>query len=339
MGRIVIVGSGAAGYAIAAEIRKINPHVTLTIVTSDNGRMYSKSSMSKAFTLGVSALQLVQRDSDEMSIDLSAQILINTDVKAIDRDLRIIHSTEGPLHYDNLVLATGASPIQPLLTGSAQECILHINCLEDYITFRSHMALQRNRKRVRVAILGAGLTGCEFADDLSCAGHQVAVIDRENHLMSSIDQQTYSSGLQRTLEDRGVIFKLGSVSSSVDHSAKGLRLTLASGESIEVDVVLSAVGIRPNVILAKSCGLEVRDGILIDKFGRTSDPNIFSLGDCAEYENATAGQYRTMFYMAPLLRSAEALASTILGNPSIIDFNCETIISNASTLTQDFPPN
>jgi rubredoxin---NAD+ reductase len=133
-----------------------------------------------------------------------------------------------------------------------------------------------------------------------------------------------SQGLADAWRGRAVELRLGTTVSGVWHTHTGLRVTLANGETLEADIVLSAVGLRPSIALAQAAGLETRRGIVVDAHGRTSAPDIFALGDCAEYTTAAGGA--VLPYVAPLLAAARAIAGTLAGTPTAIDLKNDAVI-------------
>jgi rubredoxin-NAD+ reductase len=134
-----------------------------------------------------------------------------------------------------------------------------------------------------------------------------------------------SEGLLAALTARGIALRLGTTASRIDRSEGALNVTLANEETVQTDIVLSAVGLRPSTALAAACGLAVNRGIVVDGYGRTSAPDIYALGDCAEYTEAD-GATRIMPYIAPLMNAARAIARTLTGTPTAIDLKPSAVI-------------
>lgn len=319
---VVIVGAGMAAYSLAREFRKLDQAAPLAIVTADAGHAYAKPMLSNAFALGKGASQLVSQDAARMAAQLDAQVLAGRTVSGIDPAARRIETSDGPLGYRSLVLATGARPVRLPLDGDAAHEVLSVNHLDDYAQLRARLALAG--APARVVILGAGLIGCEFADDLQAAGHHVTLVDPGPRLLSALAAPALSAGLRQAWTGRNVRLHLGTVAQSVARSQAGYMVTLANGGQVEADVVLSAVGLRPNVALAQAAGLLTRRGIVVDRFGRTSADGVFALGDCAQYE--TAAGSAVLPYVAPLLAAARAIASTLAGTPREIDIEGDPVV-------------
>lgn len=329
MKRIVIVGAGLAGYSVARELRKLDQTSSLTIITADSGAFYSKPMLSNALALSKDAKSLATQSGQQMAEQLHATIVSMTRVLSIDSKTRVVRTERGEHEYDDLILAPGAQAIRLPLKGEAASAVMSINHLQDYDSFRQQLALRASFGPVRIAILGAGLIGCEFADDLSGAGHHVTLIDPNARPMAALAAPSLSDGLQQALETRGVRFALNNSVISVDYQnyeTGDLHLSLADGSSLETDLVVSAVGLRPTLDLAKSAGLATERGIIVDRYGRTSASNIYALGDCAEYTLDNDQTTRLMPYIAPLMNAARAIAKTIDGTPTMIDLKASPVV-------------
>ncbi|MDO8305060.1 FAD-dependent oxidoreductase, partial [Herminiimonas sp.] len=223
-------------------------------------------------------------------------------------------------------IAVGAQAIQLGLQGDAADQVLSVNHIDDYATFRARINAAENAAPVRVAILGAGLIGCEFADDLASAGHAVTLIDPSARPLAALAAPALSTGLQAALLARGVRFHLNTVAESVTHADTALRVTLADGSTVEADIVLSAVGLRPDLRLAHAAQLKTGRGIIIDTAGQTSAPDIYALGDCAEYTSPIDGSTRILPYITPIMAAGRAIARTLTGERTEIDLKPSPIL-------------
>jgi rubredoxin-NAD+ reductase len=320
---VVIIGSGMAAYGVAREFRKLDKTTPLLMVSGDGGGSYAKPMLSNAFALGKEAAQLVSHSAEQMAATLGATVLVHTEVVAIDSAARTIETAKGErIAYNQLVLAVGAQPIRIPLGGDAAHHVLSVNNIDDYALMRERLA--GIERPARVAILGAGLIGCEFADDLVAGGHQVTLIDPNPRPLAALAAPALSSALTLAWRDLPITLKLGTTAASVHQDEDSLRVALADGASVAADVVLSAVGLRPSIALAQASGLETRRGIVIDGFGQTSAPGIYALGDCAEYSTGTGGA--VLPYIAPLLTAARAIGATLAGTPTPIELKADAVL-------------
>jgi rubredoxin---NAD+ reductase len=322
---IIIIGAGMAGYTVARELRKLDKALPLTVITADDGGFYSKPMLSNAFAQKKLPAQLVTQKAAQLAAQINATILATTRVEGIDVAAKTLTTSAGMLEYDKLVLAVGAQPIRLALQGDSADQVMSINHVEDYARFRQQLEMTEAGRQARVTILGAGLIGCEFADDLASGGHAATLIDPNPLPLAALAAPALSEGLRAALIARGVDLRLGTTASRIDKAAGGLKVSLSNGDSIETDIVLSAVGLRPSLALARTAGLASSRGITVDAYGRTSAPDIYALGDCAEYTDVD-GATRIMPYIAPLMNAARAIARTLTGTPTTIDLKPAAVI-------------
>jgi rubredoxin---NAD+ reductase len=308
---IVIVGSGLAGYMLAKELRKLDADVELVIVTASSGDFYSKPQLSTALTKQQSPEALAMKSATAMAEQLSATVMVNTVVEAIDKEGRILFLNEGrTLAYSKLVLALGAQPINLNLTGDEPSSVLiQVNNLDDYRQFSSWLD-----EKQRIGILGAGLVGCEFMNDLLNHGRQVSMVSLESAPLARLVPEKLGQAFQTELAAQGVKWHMSNAAKAVKSSGSEVSVMLSDGYALAVDGVLSAVGLLPQLKLAKSIGLNVNRGIVVDHYLQSSDPHVFSLGDCAE----VGGQ--VLQYVAPLLLCARALAKTLSSEKTSVSY-------------------
>jgi rubredoxin-NAD+ reductase len=322
---IVIVGAGLAAYTVARELRKLDKTVPILMITADNGGFYSKPMLSNAFAQKKQAAQLITQSASQMGEQLGASIITGARVDSIDTAAKTVSTSSGVFDYDKLVLAVGAQPIRLPIAGNAAHEVLSVNHIEDYIAFRDSL-LPQQRDAARVAILGAGLIGCEFADDLSGHGHAVTLVDKNTLPLAALAAPILSQGLHTALTARGIGLKLGVTAASIDRNGDELNVTLSDGSVVTADVVLSAVGLRPDIRLAQAAQLQTARGIVIDAFGKTSAEDVYALGDCAEYLLDDAGRTSPLPYIAPILTAGRAIAKTLLGDATAISLPAAPVI-------------
>jgi len=322
---IIIIGAGMAAYSLAREVRKLNKTAALLIITADDGGFYSKPMLSNAFAQKKLAVQLISQSAVQMAEQVGANIMTKTRVKHIDTVAKVVETSSGAFEYEQLVIAVGAQAIRLGIGGDAAERVLSVNHIDDYATFREKL-LPDVQVSARVVILGAGLIGCEFADDLSAHGHQVMLVDPNSLPLAALAPAPLSQGLHAALTARGIDLRLGTTASSVDRAGDALKVTLANGDSVVADVVLSAIGLRPDLTLAQAANLASGRGILVDSHGRTSAPDVYALGDCAEYRIDGEGRTSPLPYIAPILSAARAIAKTLNGEDTEIDLKHSPVI-------------
>lgn len=306
---IVIVGTGLSGYSLAKEIRKQDKDTPIVMVTADDGYSYSKPMLSTGFTKGKEADELAQASAEAMVEQLNLQLRTYTTVTGIDPDAHELVLGDERLGYSKLVLAWGADVIRLSIAGDGHERVFSINDLMDYRAFRKAL-----KGKKRVAIMGAGLIGCEFANDLRNGDVDVDVIAPSDALMPGLLPPAAAEAVRDGLEGLGVRFHLETVVEHIANNGNGVRLTLANGEELESDLVISAVGLRPRTELAAAAGLETQRGIVVNRALETSVPDVYALGDCAEVDG------HVLLYVLPLMACARALAKTLVSERTEVKY-------------------
>ncbi|MGH8387816.1 MAG: NAD(P)/FAD-dependent oxidoreductase [Pseudomonas sp.] len=306
---VVIVGTGLAGYNLAREFRKLDGETPLLLITADDGRSYSKPMLSTGFGKNKDADGLSMAEPGAMAEQLKAEIRTHTRISGIDPGHKRLWIGEEAVNYRDLILAWGAETIRVPIEGDAADCVFPINDLEDYARFRVAAAGKR-----RVLLLGAGLIGCEFANDLSLGGYEVQLVAPCEQVMPTLLHPAAAAAVQAGLESLGARFHLGPVLTRLQRVADGLEAHLSDGQVIGCDVVVSAIGLRPRIDLASAAGLQVNRGVMVDRHLKTSHANIYALGDCAEVDGLN------LLYVMPLMSCARALAQTLAGNPTVVTY-------------------
>lgn len=312
---IVIIGSGMAAYAVAREFRKLDNETALIMICADDARNYAKPTLSNALVGNKAPAQIALGDAEKMSAQLNMQILNHTWVKHIHTEQHCLslekdgQSSEQP--YSKLILALGATPIRVPMQGNAADQLHVVNNLNDYTAFRAELD---QKTAQRVVILGAGLIGCEFANDLQHSGHQATVIDLAKQPLARLLPSDVAQAFQQKLQDAGIGFELGTTVNAIDQHADAYAVSLANGKVLDADVVLSAIGLRANTELAQAAGIHTSRGVVTNTQLETNIADIYAVGDCAEV-NGTL-----LPYVMPIMQQARALAKTLSGNTTPVHY-------------------
>jgi rubredoxin-NAD+ reductase len=329
MNPIIILGSGLAGYNVAKELRKLDRDVPLTVITADSGSFYSKPMLSNALAGKKPPSAIALNTPEQMATQLNATVRAKTRVTALSPAAHTANIGDETLAYSKLVLALGADQIRLPIAGDAANAIITVNDLDDYGRFHALLNDQGGKKRV--AIIGAGLIGSEFANDLAVGGHHAEVVDIATQPLGRLLPPQGSDMVRDKLQALGVVWHFGTGTKSVDRNGSELKVTLENGTVINADIVLSAVGLKPRVALAQAAGLKVNRGIVVNRQLQTSAPDIYTLGDCMEIEGLV------MPFVMPIMHAARALAATLAGKATPVSFPampvmvktpaCPTIVS------------
>jgi rubredoxin-NAD+ reductase len=306
---IVIIGSGLSGYTVIRELRKLDKTIPITLVTKEPGYFYSKPMLSSALGSNKSAAQLISTNAEGMATQLEMTILSEADVTAIDTAAQTIATSKGTVSYGKLVLGLGADQIRLPLQGNAANEVITVNDLEEYAQFR-----QSIEGKKRIAILGAGLIGCEFANDLVLGSYEVDVIDLAPQALGRLLPEAAAQALQTKLSEAGVRWHFATTVQSIDRNGDLLTITLANGSVITSDVFLSAVGLKPRLDLAKAAGIATAAGITVNRHLETSASNVYAIGDCAEVDGLV------LPYVMPIMQAARALAPNLLGQVTTLTY-------------------
>jgi len=306
---IVIIGTGLAGYSLAREFRKLDKETPLLMISRDDAVSYSKPMLSTGFAKQKTADELAMADIGKMSTQLNASIRNFTEVDHIDTKAKQLTINNEEIPYSRLVLATGASVNKLKFPGSDLPGVFSINDLADYRAFRDAL-----KPDARVLIMGAGLIGCEYANDLLVGGHSITIADPAATALNGLVPEAAGNALVKGLEGAGITFKFGRFVASLTNNNSDLSATLDDGSVIETDIVISAVGLKPDLSLATSAGLQCERGIITNRAMETSAPDVYALGDCAQIDG------HVMLYVLPLMASARALAKTLSGERTEVSF-------------------
>lgn len=320
---IVIIGSGYAGYGLAEALRKRNADVRIVVFTQDDGADYSKPGLSNAMARGKTPDELVKATAEAMALRYGIEVKSGCQVLSIDADQHSITSEQGELgYYSKLVLATGADPVKLPLAGDGVADMLSVNSLTDYRVLRERLDSGAVRK---VSIIGNGLVGCEYANELAAKGYEVSVVGLV-HCLDAILPEIISHDLADRLAGLGVNWYLKNTVQSLDKSGAGYQLRLSGGETLEADLVLSCVGLRPRTALAMAAGIECKRGIVVDNTLQTSAPDIYALGDCSEIQG------QILPYIAPITHGLKALPDTLSGTPTEVHYPAMPVVVKTPVL-------
>ncbi len=277
---LVIVGTGAAGYALLRALRQINGDRPLVLITRDDGAAYEKFRLARALGTRTRARDLVLATVEQMAHRYGATILAHRHILRIDRLRHELVMREGRYGYGQLVLATGAAPLrQPGLRGTAASQALTLGSLADYAYLRSELA-----GRSRVVVLGGSLAGCELADNLARSGCHVTLLEPANQLLAETLPTLSAERVAQALQAAGVQVMTEDGIQRIDQGPDELELTTLAGVRFSTDLVVLARGAVPRTELARDAGLAVTRGVVVDHALGTADPDIFALGECAEID-------------------------------------------------------
>jgi len=300
---IVIVGAGIAGWSAAEAIRRRDPERPILLISACKGLVYPKPAISLAISQGRSAEDLIDTDAASRAAELDIDVQTETRILKINTEHKRVTTTKGGIQYGKLILALGAHQRELPIESDAVDNVLRVNDLHSFSKLQQRLTADVTS----VTILGAGLIGCEFADDLTRAGYQVTVIDPGVRPLTGLLPKTMADELEQRLSASGVTWKFGTTLQCLDHNDGALQATLSDDSNFSTNLVLSAAGLIANTELAKKSGLTVDTGIAVDSDMRTSNSDIYALGDCASVDG------KLFAFIEPIRRQAEAIAADVMG--------------------------
>ncbi|WP_274362688.1 nitrite reductase large subunit NirB [Paenibacillus thermotolerans] len=301
--KLVLVGNGMAGVRVIEHVLKLAPDAyEITIIGAEPHPNYNRIMLSSVLAGGARMQEIVINDWDwytENGIRLHA----GRRVIQIDKDRKRLTTDQGiTVPYDKLILATGSNPFMLPLPGADKEGVMAFRDMKDC---RAMMEAAETYKKA--VVIGGGLLGLEAARGLLHLGMDVSVVHIHRYLMERQLDETASKMLQTELEKQGMKFLLQKHSESIQGRKRVKALRFTDGSRIEADLIVMAVGIRPNVELAASAGIAVERGIVVNDWMETNVPDIYAVGECAEHRGISYG------LVAPLYDQGAVLAKRLAG--------------------------
>jgi len=292
--RLVVVGNGMAGMRTVEELLKVAPlRYQITVFGAEPHVNYDRILLSPVLA-GEKKIEDIVINPLSWYEENEIRLFAGDPVVSIDRSARTVTARSGRVEpYDRLLLATGSRPIVPPIPGLE----LPGTCAFRDIADVDQMIAASTRHK-RAAVIGGGLLGLEAANGLLKRGMSVAVVHLMNTLMERQLDVTAGRLLQKELNERGLHFFMNGQTEEILGKERVEGLRLADGRTVEADLVVMAIGIRPNIDLAKAAGLDINRGVAVTDDLRTSDPYIYAVGECAEHRGVTYGLVAPLWDMA-----------------------------------------
>jgi NADPH-dependent 2,4-dienoyl-CoA reductase/sulfur reductase-like enzyme len=304
-GRIVIVGGGAAGFAAADALRRQDYGGSIVMLSSDAAPPVDRPNLSKDYLAGSAPEDWLPLKPADFYTENGIDLRLNAAVTAIDPSAHQVTLADGAsVAYDKLLLATGAEPVRLSIPGADQPHVHVLRSLAD-----CEAIIGRAGTAERAVVLGASFIGLEVAASLRNRGLEVHVVAPEQLPMERILGPQLGAFIQSLHTKRGVIFHLDDVAVAID----GHAVTLRSGATLQADLVVAGIGVRPRIALAENAGLTVDRGVVVDAFLQTSAPDIFAAGDIARWPDPHSGASIRVEHWVVAERQGQAAGRNMLG--------------------------
>jgi 3-phenylpropionate/trans-cinnamate dioxygenase ferredoxin reductase subunit len=308
---IVIVGAGHAGGRAAQALRMAGFAGRVVLIGEEKYQPYERPPLSKELIVTDAGLEKARLHDPAYYEQQKIELVLGAPVDAIDRAGKAVKLRDGTrVSYDRLMLTTGARVRKLPIPGADLPGVFYLRDFDDTQAIRARL-----REGVRAVVIGGGFIGLETAASARKRGAAVTVLEVADRLMGRAVAPEIGAWFAELHRKHGVEVRLSARIKAVEGAGKVERVVLDGGEAIPADIVVVGIGIVPNVELAAVAGLEVGNGIVVDAFGRTSDPAIWAAGDCALQPNAFAGRRLRLESYQNAQDQAMAVARNMVGEP------------------------
>ena len=304
--KIVIIGGGAAGFAAAEMLRREKYQDSIVMLSSDDALPYDRPNLSKDYLAGSAPFDYVPLHQEGFYLENDIETRLGQTAVAIDIRAREVALAGGDkVPYDRLLLATGAEPVRLSIPGANQPHVRVLRSLAD-----CHAIIEYAKAARRVVVIGASFIGLEVTAALRARELEVHVVAPEKRPMERILGPQMGDFVCALHEEHGAVFHLDDSVIAID----GKRVKLKGGGTLEVDLVVVGIGVRPRLDLAEKAGLKSDRGIVVNQYLETSAPGIYAAGDIARWPDRHSGENIRVEHWVVAERQGQAAALNMLGH-------------------------
>jgi 3-phenylpropionate/trans-cinnamate dioxygenase ferredoxin reductase subunit len=307
----VIVGASHAGTQLALSLRQGGWKGRIVLAGDEPVKPYQRPPLSKDVLSGAKSLEQIPIRPPSVFENAGIEFMLGHRVESIDRARKTLYMDDGKTQgYDKLALTLGAYPSTIPLTGTDKYGVHYLRKLADVEQIRPFI-----REGKSAVIIGGGYIGLEAGAVLRQTGMTVTVLEALPRVLQRVTAPVVSTFYQRLHDEEGLWIVTGALVTSIEGEDQVERVHCADGSEIDADLVIIAVGVLPNTKLAARAGLDVEDGILVDEFARTSDPDIVAAGDCTRHFNPIYKRRVRLESIQNAMEQAKTAAETLNGDP------------------------
>lgn len=314
--KYLIIGGVAGGATAAARMRRLSEDAE--IILFEKGEHISYANCGLPYYIGGTISdreKLLVQTPASFGTRFNIDIRVDSEVVSINKERKrvVVRKADGSTYeesYDKLLLSPGADPVRPPLPGIDTEGIYTLRNVADTDVIKAKVASGNIRRAV---VVGGGFIGLEMAENLSHAGAEVAVVEMAPQVMGPVDF-SMAQIVHKHLREKGVRLYLETAVESFSKKGDAVEIKFSDGRTLEADIVILSIGVRPNTALASSAGLELGEmkGIKVDEYLRTSDENIYAVGDAIEFTHPVVGGTWLNYLAGPANRQARIVADNML---------------------------
>ena len=307
--KIVIIGAGQAGGQAAQSLRSGGFEGTITLIGEEPHAPYQRPPLSKKYLMGEMDIDRIELKPKSFYKDNEIDLRLKTKADSIDRSAQTVALSTGEIiPYDKLILATGSCVRELNIPGAELPQVFYLRTIDDVDGIRGAL-----KDGSRIAIIGGGYIGLEVAAVALKLGAEVTVVEMADRVMNRVVAPEISAFFEKLHKDAGVDLRVNAgVTKIIDQGGNVGGVECSDGSTIPADIVVIGVGILPGDELAKAAGLDINDGITVDHFAQTSDPNILAAGDCTNLPSELVGRRIRLESVQNAIDQAKTAANTIL---------------------------